>query len=464
MQTLSIDATDSQPAAAVEPSPTSEPKSTLRSDELLPALGRWASLTGLVLMGSLGVVIAGATVAKYNVAVKATATVRPTGELRVVQAELEGKVNQLVVEENQPVRRGDAIAYLDDTKLQIQKTQLQGSLQQNQLQLAQVESQVRFLNLQLLAEDQSTARSIAAAEADLRRTQRETLEKTQTTQADFEEAQVALTQAQNEYARFLQLAEAGAIAQSVLQEKQTAVETAQIRLERAQAGLNPSQAGVAVAQQQVAQQAARGASTLANLRKEREALVQRQSEIQAQMIRDQKELQQVDADLENIVIRASSDGVVFKLNLANADQVVRAGDTIAQIAPAGADLVIRAMVANQDIDKVALGQTAQLRVEACPYPDYGVLMGQVTAIAADVTSANSRGAEASSQGNNSTSRDGGKGDRTFEVTIQPDTTVLQKGRLECPIQAGMAGNASIVSRRETFLQFVLRKARLWSSI
>ncbi|MGC1309402.1 MAG: HlyD family efflux transporter periplasmic adaptor subunit [Phormidesmis sp.] len=450
----------SNPAA----NPALNPRSTLRTDDLMPALSRWATWTGLLIAGSLGVTVAVAAVAKYDVAVKAAATVRPSGELRVVQTALEGKIEQIAVQENQAVQKGDAIAYLDDTKLQIQKTQVQASIQQNQLQVSQLESQVRFLNLQMLAEEQSTRKSVASAESDVLRSQREYAEKAQTAQADFEEMQVALAQAQGDRDRHLPLLEAGAISQIQFQEKQTAVETAQIRLERSQAAVNPSQAPVTIAQQQVAQQSARGNSTLASLQKEREALVQRQSEIQALLMRDQQDLERLEADLLSLVIRATSDGVIFKLNLANANQVVQAGESIAQISPKGTALVVRATVANQDIDKVAVGQTVKLRVDACPYPDYGVLSGVVGAIAPDSTSATNRGAESATQGSASQSQGTEKSDRTFNVTIQPETTTLQKGGPTCSIQSGMSGTASIISQRETFLRFVLRKGRLWSGL
>jgi len=460
MSALSLHA---QPNSVQTPhNATHEPKATLRSDELLPSVSRWTHLTGLFLMGSVGLTLAVAAVAKYNVAVKATATVRPAGELRIVQTQLEGNIEQIVVQENQPVQQGDAIALLDDTKLQIQKTQLLSAVQQSQLQLSQMAGQLSALTLQVLAEEQSMERSIAAAQTDVLRLQREHLEKAQTTQADVEEAQATLTLAQTERDRYRRLVAAGAISQSQFQERETAVETAQIRLERAQAALNPSPAAVAIAQQQVAQQSARGKSTLAGLQRERQALLQRQAEIQAQLLRDQQELHKIEADLENTVIRATSDGVIFKLNLANANQVVRSGDSIAQIAPQGAALIVRAMVANQDIDKVAVGQTVKMRIEACPYPDFGVLPGVVTAIAADTSSATSRGGEATPQ-SASQGRGGERSDRTFEVIIQPESLVLEKGGPACAIQAGMTGNASIIARQETFLQFVLRKARLWSS-
>lgn len=474
MQSTSV---PSQPASATHshsvpsdlpPDPSYDPKNTLRMNELMPSLSRWATLTGLFIVGSIGATVAIASVAKYNVAVKAAATVRPAGELRIVQAELEGKIDQIVVQENDEVRQGDAIAYLDDTKLQIQKSQLQSSIQQNQLQLSQVESQVRFLNLQMLAEEQSTDKSIAAAESEVVRAQRERLEKSQIAQAEFAEAQVALAQAEDDRDRHRPLLEAGAIARSVFQEKETAVSTARARLERSQAAVDPSAASVVVAEQQVAQQSARGQSTIASLQKEREALIQRQSEVQAILTREQQELQKLEADMLNTVIRSSSDGVIFKLNLANINQVVRTGDSIAQISPQGAALVVRATVANQDIDKVAVGQSVRMRVDACPYPDYGVLPGVVRAIAPDSIDATNKGAEATAggaaAGGQAGVQSGGKSDRAFSVVIEPESSVLKKSGPTCAIQSGMSGSASIISRRETFLHFVLRKARIWSSL
>lgn len=425
----------------------------LKTEEFLPPISRWTSLGGLFLIATVGVVVLLASVTRYNVAVKASATVRPSGELRLVQSGLEGTVKQIEVKENQTVRQGDVIAYLDDAKLQIQRSQLQASIQQNQFQLTQLDAQVRQVDTQILAESRSIDGAIAAAEAETRRNQQEHQEKQLTSAAEFQEVSVTLEQAQDEMNRYHQLAEVGAISELQMREKQTAVRSAQARLERARAALNPSDANVAIAQKQVTQQVARRESTLASLTKEREALLQRRSEIQSQMIRDQKDLEQVNRDLSHSVIQATSDGVIFKLNLLNSNQVVRPGDTVAQIAPNTAPLVVKAKVENQDIDQVAIGQIAHLRIDACPYPDYGILKGTVTATAADA----GQGTDAAT-GNTQQS---GSGDRSFEVTIQPNQSLLVNGNRRCQIQAGMEASAKIISDQETFLQFVLRKARLF---
>jgi HlyD family secretion protein len=90
-----------------------------------------------------------------------------------------------------------------------------------------------------------------------------------------------------------------------------------------------------------------------------------------------------------------------------------------------------------------------MRITAYPYPDYGVLQGKVQAIAPDVT----------------IPRDGNTtGFSYYEVTIQPDQAFLTRDNRQYPIQAGMEVRADIVSRQETLLQFLLRKARLWTDL
>jgi HlyD family secretion protein len=432
----------------------------IKADEFLPSISRWTAFSGYFLVGAIGFTIALAAVVKYNVAVKADATVRPSGDLRVVQAELEGTVKQIEIEENQTVRQGDIVAYLDDTKLQIQKNQLQASVQQGQLQLDQFDAQIRLLNAQIAAENRSIDGAIAAAEAETRRNQRELEERQVTTQADFEEAEASLAYAREERNRYQRLVSDGAVSDLQLREKETAVRGAEARLERARAALNPTNASVNAAQEQVTQQVARGQATIAELEKERESLIQRRSEVQTQLIRDRTQLEQTERDLEGTIIRAATSGTVFKLNLSNPSQIVRVGDSVAQIAPNDAPLVIKASVANQDIDKVEVGQLAKVRVNACPYPDYGVLQGTVTAVAPDVSSQDNQSTASTGTQNTSSSSNS----RSFEVTIQPDSPVLARQNRECRIQSGMEASATIISREETFLQFVLRKARILADL
>jgi multidrug efflux pump subunit AcrA (membrane-fusion protein) len=48
----------------------------------------------------------------------------------------------------------------------------------------------------------------------------------------------------------------------------------------------------------------------------------------------------------------------------------------------------------------------------------------------------------------------------YEVTIEPESFALGKKKNRCFIQLGMEGRADIITREDTVLKFLLRKARL----
>ncbi len=262
----------------------------VKSDEFLPPISLWTKLGGRFLVVTVGTAITLAAVIKYDIAVKASATVRPTGELRIVQSATAGIVTSILVKENQVVKEGDAIAKIDNSQRQTENSQLQGNIQQGQLQLAQIAAQIAALNKERKSESSLMNRTIASAQADLGRQQRDYQERQITTQTEVQEAQAALEFARIELKQYQQLASTGAIAQLQINEKEQAFIAALARLKRTNAGLNPSAAPVAIATERIAQEQATGESTLATLDKEREELLQGQGKIQSQLNRDRQEL------------------------------------------------------------------------------------------------------------------------------------------------------------------------------
>lgn len=416
----------------------------IEPEEFLPPMGQWATLGGLVLLIGFGAAITLASVLKYKVTVKAPATVRPAGELRIVQATREGTVKSIAVKENQLVKQGDPIAYIDDSRLQTQKSQLQTNMRQNQRQLAQINAQIRTVDVQIAAEGNRIERTIASAQAELSSIKRDYQDKQITTQAQVKEAEAALELATEELARYQRLANTGVIAQLQIKEREAGLKTATARLQRVKTALNPSAAPVTVAKEQIAREQAAGEVALANLRREREMLTQRLIEIQNQFERDTQELQQIETELANTIIEAPTDGTIFQLNLRNQGQFLRPTDTVAQIAPNHNFLVIKSLVRTQERDKIAVGEEVEMRVEACPYPNFGTLKGTVTEISADaITPAIASNAATA-----------------YEVTIQPESLFLNFGEHKCTLKPGMEGRADILAREETILTFILRQARL----
>lgn len=416
------------------------PWQPLRSDEFLPPIHRWTMIAGLILVSAVSAAAVLASVVKYNVAVKATATVRPVGDLRVVQSAIGGTVEQIAVQVNQSVQQGAVIARLDDTPFTTQQRQQQGTIQQLRIQLAQLETQIQLMEVQIQSESRAIDQAVTAAQAEVSRTQQDYQERQAITQADLTAAQAALTLAESEMERYQQLVASGAISQLQLEEKQAAVQAAAAQVQRV-AALEPANSSVQIAQQQVAQATSSGQATIASLRREQELLIQNRADLQSQLLLAQQDLQQVEANLANTVIRAAVDGRVFQLNLRNPNQVVQAGEVIAEIAQT-TPLQVNAQVATQDIDRVQPGQVVQLRIDACPYSEYGTLPGTVASIAPDAVTPQNQSATRSSY---------------FAVTIRPDSTVLKSRTRSCQILPGMQAEATIIAQQETFLQFLLRK-------
>jgi HlyD family secretion protein len=428
----------------------------LKPDQFLPAVGQWAVWGGLVLVGSVGLAIALAASLKYSTSVKASTIVRPSGGLRWVQAGVAGRVSDIRMQVNQPVRRGDVIAQLDATQLNTQKQQLQTSLQQEQAQLNQLRQQAQLLDAKITAEANSTQKATQIAAAELARDQDSFDNQRLVSRSELAEAEAGLALATSEYRRYQQLGR-DVVSPIQIEEKLAAVRVAQQRVKRAKAVLNPSTAPLAIARQRLAQVESTGQSTLATLRQEKAVVIQQQSALQVQTNQTQQTLRQLQSELNQTMIRATGDGVILRLMLRNPNQVVQAGETLAEIAPSRDALSLKAIVAPQDISSVRLGQTAHMRVTACPYPDYGLLKGEVVAISPDVVSAPASGSP--SPGSSPPPQPSG-----FEVIIRPERLELVHSDRRCVIQAGMEAEATIIAREETFLRFLLRKVRLLGNL
>jgi multidrug efflux pump subunit AcrA (membrane-fusion protein) len=485
---------------------------SVQENEFLPPISRWTTFGGLFILFVLSLAVPIASVVKYKVTVKGEAVVRPVGELRIVQAATEGQVMQIYVQENQKLQKGDKIATLDDSRLQTKKKQLQTNIQQARLQLFPILAQINALDSQIRAESDRTHRIIAAAQAELKGRDRAHQEKKIATITELQEAEANVKIAQSELNagkaqlqsalanlhateaswraatsrrnRYESVAKEGALSRDQLEEAQLGVKQQEqavqaqkatvkaqektierlkqavvgaiAKRDRAQAALNPSHAEIAIATERIAQEQASGQVNQATLERERQGLLKQKIETRKQLEREESELKQVEIDLQQTTITATADGIISQLNLRNPGQTLRAGEEVVQIVPSHAPLVIKAAVGSGEKGKIKVGQKVQMRVTACPYPDYGTLKGEVKAIAPDIVNSPKNDANGDIK---STSKATAVG-AVYEVTIEPETLTLGHTTKRCQIQLGMDGRVDIITREETVLQFLLRKARL----
>ena len=87
--------------------------------------------------------------------------------------------------------------------------------------------------------------------------------------------------------------------------------------------------------------------------------------------------------LERIVVVAPQDGIVVGMRVNTVGGVLRPGDDILDLVPAGEDLVIEARVPAADVDRVSLGQQSRVRLSAFDQATTPEVPGEVVAVSAD---------------------------------------------------------------------------------
>ena len=130
---------------------------------------------------------------------------------------------------------------------------------------------------------------------------------------------------------------------------------------------------------------------------------------------------------------APTGGTITTLNVHGAGAVVREGDVIASIAPAGARLIAEVMIPNGHIAKVHAGLPARILIDAYPYQQYGVFEGTVLTVSPDAIQSPN-------------------GESFYRATILPLRTSLGTG---VTLKPGLALEARIVTDHRTVMALFL---------
>jgi len=386
----------------------------LQADDFLPELGGWSKTLGQRVLAVGAVSVLALAVWPWQETVRAAGVIRPAGENTIVQSQLDGVLARVWVKDNQQVKQGEPLAELDRRSLYNERRKLEGELTQSLAQ--QRDSRASSLDVQQQAQ----------ATRLLNNAQRNSA------QRDLDSAASTVRYRETELKRYRSLLSSGAVAETVIEEKQ------------AQAVLARNE--FAKARQAMREQEARGAAELARLGQGSNQTAQEERELKKQVEQIRARLEELKRALLNSVIRAPKSGTVIVSNLRHAQQVIRSGEVLAQIAPSQGDLQVKLTVPSSDVGTIKASQQAYLRIAGCPYPEFGVLEARVLSISADTIHQSDGG--------------DGRGPAGFQVSLKPSTKPLTNGDRRCALRHGMDVQADIVTRKTTILGFILTKLRL----
>ena len=420
---------------------------------------------------------------------KAQGRLVPRGETYKIESLDSAKVSQIMVEEGDKVRAGQLIAELDadgetkeverlDNTLDSLKVELQQKLgllekvkleAQSNERVARAEigsqstlidaadSRVRNIN-QRLEEQQS---DLLAAVARRDNTQGLSgLEQEKTAQIESE-----LADNQARVARLQPLVDDGAVSQEFLFQAQRDLRQKQQQLiETKQGAISNVNEAIFQSEQSLRDMRSRitdNEGELVQARKEAERLrteleqkkaERYQIELNAQQKTQQTELEisQLRAKIsetKNLIASAESrlkkrsltspvTGTILSFNVVNTGKVVQPGETVAEIAPEDAPLVLSAALPARDAGFVEKGMAAQVKLDAYSYQDFGVIPGKVTAISADAKDDEQLGA-------------------VYQVKIELDRDYVADRTKKIVFKPGQTATADIIIRRQRVIDVLL---------
>jgi len=386
----------------------------VNTDDFLPELGGWSKTLGQKVLAIGATSLLALAVWPWQETVRAAGVIRPTGENTIVQSQLDGVLAAVWVKENQQVKQGQRLAELDQRSLNNERRKLEAELNQSI-------GQERDSQAQGVAVQRQSDATRVLNNAQLSSAQR-----------DLDSAAATLRYRQTELKRYQSLLYSGAVAETVVEEKQAQTQLARNDLAKVKQALREQQA--------------RGLAELARLGQGSSQATRERRELAKQVDETRSRLLEVKRALANSVITAPKAGTVILTNLRHPQQVIRAGDVLTQIAPSEGTLQVKLSVPSTDVGNIKAEQSAYLRIAGCPYPEFGVLNARVLNVSADTIA----------PGSEATGRDPAR----FQISLQPSSKEMKSGNRRCTLRHGMDVQADIVTRRTTVLGFILTKLRL----
>lgn len=356
----------------------------------------------------------------------------PQGEVYRVQPVDAGEVAQITVAEGESVKAGQTIAELDNRLAQTELDRLKQSLAALQLERVQKQSMIERLQTELSARRSITDAEVRAQAAAISEVQaREGV-----SQKTIEQLQSEIVAHQVRLDRIRPLVETGALAQDHLFDVEQAIRQFERTLTQNQGELQDAQSQEQQLQAELTQKQAEGKTQQLQTQQQIQQLQVELSQISAKIQDTQNLIKSAETKFGKLFLKAPVDGVVSSLAVRNAGQVIQSGQTFAEIAPQKASLVLSTTMPSGEAGFVRVGMPVQIKFDAFPYQDYGVVPGRVTTISPDVRMDEKLGA-------------------VYRVDITIDRSALSEKQQKLQFKTGQTASAEIVTRQRRIIDVLL---------
>lgn len=303
----------------------------------------------------------------------------PKGQVYKIDPIDSGKIARIAVKEGEVVKAGQVLVEMDNQLAASEVERLQEMLVTDKIQFSQMEAMIARIHLEAqtraaIADADLKAHEVAIAQAKANATTTGDLLTQGRTDA-------AAYQARQE--RLRPYVEQGALAREQLFEAEQAVRDRQRTITQNQGELKQALAEANRLQAGVSQKQAEKRTAQLEAQQRIQQLEVEMTQLNAKIAETKNLLSSAKAKLGQRFLYAPVAGYVSSLNIQNIGQVVQPGQTIAEVAPQSAPLVLLAILSNQEAGFVKTGMPVKVKMDAYPYQDYGILPGKVISISPD---------------------------------------------------------------------------------
>ena len=366
-------------------------------------------------------------------------------ELQQVQQRLEGQLNrlsQLNLLKNQLV-----------VTLATQRQQNQAQELEKQAQIDQARQNVRtIVNSYNLQEEEKLAQVNQA---------RKTLEHSLTTTKLM---QSSLRSSQREVTRYQQLLKQGVVPeinlvdkqdvakdkQRLYEQSQSDIEQAKLRLAEQQSSYQRTirqtkadieQAKLRLKEQERSYQTLTHSGKLAILKTE-EQLKNLETEVttvKAEIAQSKSQIKALEFQISQRDVKATVNGILFQLPVEKSGSVVQTGTMIAEIAPKGSPLIVRAQMATSQSGSLRKGLAVKVKFDAYPFQDYGVLEGKLMKISSTTLEVDTPNGKVAA----------------YDLEIALNNNCIPSGNKCIALRPGDTATAEVIVRQRRIIDFLL---------
>jgi hemolysin D len=153
----------------------------------------------------------------------------------------------------------------------------------------------------------------------------------------------------------------------------------------------------------------------------------------------QQQIQELERQLEQKVVRAPVGGTVLQLPFKQAKSFVQTGQLVAQIAPTNVSTILKVQMPSQNTGFLKVGMPVKVKFDAYPFQDYGVVEGKVEWVSPDSKVVDMGNAKV----------------EAFEVDVLLEKEYIQSQGKKVALNLGQTATAEVVVRQRKTIDLIL---------